>query len=147
VCVCVCVCYYYARKQHITQHHKDRKKTQETKNENRQYAAGRSHSGGRDPMSKPLWRLLPRPRGEEDNRGRSGSVIGKMGTEREARYTNIRTHKFVQRQKNVRTNLRRWPRMTRRHSAVASLPALGPWAPPSRTGPLARKYLPGFPYS
>ena len=31
--------------------------------------------------------------------------------------------------------------------AVASLPALGPWAPPSRTGPLARKYLPGFPYS
>ena len=32
--------------------------------------------------------------------------------------------------------------------AVASLPALGPWAPPpSRTVPLARKYLPGFPYS
>ena len=31
--------------------------------------------------------------------------------------------------------------------AVPSLPALGPWAPPSRTGPLARKYLPGFPYS
>ena len=31
--------------------------------------------------------------------------------------------------------------------SVASLPALGPWAPPSRTGPLARKYLPGFPYS
>jgi len=31
--------------------------------------------------------------------------------------------------------------------AVASLPALGPWAPPSRKGPLARKYLPGFPYS
>jgi len=26
--------------------------------------------------------------------------------------------------------------------AAASLPALGPWAPPSRTGPLARKYLP-----
>ena len=31
--------------------------------------------------------------------------------------------------------------------AVASLPALGPLAPPSRTGPLARKYLPGFRYS
>ena len=30
---------------------------------------------------------------------------------------------------------------------VPSLPALGPWAPPSRTGPLARNYLPGFPYS
>jgi len=30
---------------------------------------------------------------------------------------------------------------------VASLPASGPCAPPSsRTGPLARKYLPGFPY-
>ena len=28
-----------------------------------------------------------------------------------------------------------------------SLPALGPWAPPSRPGPLARKYLSGFPYS
>jgi len=26
--------------------------------------------------------------------------------------------------------------------AVASLPALGSWAPPSRTGPLTRKYLP-----
>ena len=32
-------------------------------------------------------------------------------------------------------------------AAIASLPALVPWAPPSRTGPLARKYLPGFPYS
>ena len=35
-------------------------------------------------------------------------------------------------------------------SAVAPLPALGPWATPpprSRTGPLARKYLPGYPYS
>ena len=32
--------------------------------------------------------------------------------------------------------------------AVPSLPALGPWSPPpNRTGPLARKYLPGFPYS
>jgi len=32
---------------------------------------------------------------------------------------------------------------------VASLPAFGPWAvgTPSRAGPLARKYLPGFPYS
>ena len=30
---------------------------------------------------------------------------------------------------------------------VASLPGLGPRAPPSRTGPLARNYLPGFPYS
>jgi len=30
---------------------------------------------------------------------------------------------------------------------VPSLPAFGPWAPPSRTGPLARKCLPGFPYS
>jgi len=27
---------------------------------------------------------------------------------------------------------------------VASLPALGPWASPSRTGPLAKKYLPAF---
>ena len=33
-------------------------------------------------------------------------------------------------------------------SPVASLPALRHWAPlPSLTGPLARKYLPGFPYS
>ena len=31
--------------------------------------------------------------------------------------------------------------------AVPSLPALGPWAPRSRTGRLARKYLPGFPYN
>ena len=31
--------------------------------------------------------------------------------------------------------------------AVPSLPALGSWAPRSWTGPLARKYLPGFPYS
>jgi len=30
---------------------------------------------------------------------------------------------------------------------VPSLSALGPWALPSRTEPLARKYLPGFPYS
>ena len=30
---------------------------------------------------------------------------------------------------------------------VPSLPELGPWAPISRTGPLASKYLPGFPYS
>jgi len=32
-------------------------------------------------------------------------------------------------------------------AAVPSLPALGPWAPRIRTGPLATKYLPGFPYS
>ena len=32
-------------------------------------------------------------------------------------------------------------------AAVPSLPALGSWAPRSRTGPLARKYLPDFPYS
>ena len=31
--------------------------------------------------------------------------------------------------------------------AVPSLPALGLWAPASRTRPLARKYLPGFHYS
>jgi len=30
-------------------------------------------------------------------------------------------------------------------SSVPSVPALGPWAPPSPTGPLVRKYLPGFP--
>jgi len=36
----------------------------------------------------------------------------------------------------------------RRGGPVPSLPALGHWAPPpNRTGPLARKYLPGFPYS
>jgi len=47
------------------------------------------------------------------------------------------------------------PTLTIRHTfdlstscrPVASLPALGPWAHPRRTGLFARKYLPGFPYS
>jgi len=38
-----------------------------------------------------------------------------------------------------------WTSRVEQFTPVASLPALRPWAPPSRTGPLARKYLPGFP--
>jgi len=38
-------------------------------------------------------------------------------------------------------------RETTHDSYQCRIPALGPWALPSRTEPLARKYLPGFPYS